>query len=99
MSSLNLSESNLTPLHQVFICRTHVLLQLYQSWNMFRAELTDEAPYKASIESMRLRPQELQESDFWAQKIKAKELQEGWKDIDGVLYHQDLLYVPKIVRL
>ena len=39
---------------------------------MFWAELTDEAPYKASIGGMRLKLQELQESDFRAQKIEAK---------------------------
>ncbi len=74
MSSLSLSESNLTFLYQVLIYGTHVLLQLRQSWNMFRAELTDEAPYKASIGGICLKLQELQESDSQAQKIKAEEL-------------------------
>ncbi len=40
----------------------------------------------------------MQESDSRAQKIREEELQEGWEDIDGVLHHQGLPYVPKIIR-
>ena len=47
---------------------------------------------------MRLRLQELQGEDSRAQEMRTEELKEGWKDIDGVLYHQGLLYVPKIIR-
>ena len=87
LSGLNLSELNPAPLHQVFICGTHILPQLRQFWNTFRVELADEGPYKASIGSMRLRLQELQESDSQAQKVRAKGLQESWEDIEGVLHH------------
>ena len=65
---------------------------------MFRTELIDEAPYKVSIGGLHLRLQELQESDSRAQEIREEELREGWEDIDGVLHHQGLQYVPKIIR-
>ena len=48
---------------------------------------------------MRLRLAELQESDDEARKLRAtEELQEGWTDIDGVLHHQGLPFVPEIIR-
>ena len=48
---------------------------------------------------MKLRLAELQESDEEAQKLRAtEELQEGWTDIDGVLHHQGLPFVPEIIR-
>ena len=49
---------------------------------------------------MRLRLTELQESDIEAQKIRAEELKEGlgkYINVDGVLYHQGLLFMPKII--
>ena len=34
-----------------------------------------------------------------AQKLKAtEELQEGWTDIDGVLHHQGLPFVPEVIQ-
>ena len=87
LSSLNTSVK-LSSLHRVFICGTHVLPQLRQFWDTFRAELADENSYKASINGMRLRLSELQESDLEAQELKSKEqLPDGWEDITGVLYH------------
>ena len=66
---------------------------------MFWAELADENPYKASIGGMRLRLSELQESDQEAQELKSKEqLPDGWEDIDRVLHHQELLFVPEVIR-
>ena len=48
---------------------------------------------------MRLRLAKLQEFDKKARKIRAtRELQEGWKDSNGVLQHQGLLFVPEIIR-
>ena len=76
-----------------------MLPQLRHFWDTFRIELADENPYTASIGGMRLRLAELQESDEEAQKLRAtEELQEGWTDIDGVLHHQGLPFVPKIIR-
>lgn len=54
---------------------------------MFQAELGDKGPYKASINAMRLKLQELQEFNFKAQKIRTVELQEDWEELDKVLYH------------
>ena len=55
---------------------------------MFQADLADENLYKASIGSMRLRLQKLQESDPEAQEFKSKEqLPDSWENIDGVLYN------------
>ena len=45
---------------------------------------------------MRLRLSELQESDPEARKIRAEGL-DGYEDIDGVLHHQGLSFVPKII--
>ena len=58
LSGLSTSLSLLS-LHQVFICRTHALPQLRQFWNTFELKLANEGPYQASINSMRLRLQEL----------------------------------------
>ena len=48
---------------------------------------------------MRLRLQELQDKDKQAQKLKAEQpVKDGWEDINSVLYHQGLLYIPEIIR-
>ena len=97
--SLSLGSNNLSSLHQVLICGTHVLPQLRQFWEMFRTELVDEKPYKASIGKIKLRLAELQELNDGTQKLKAtEELQEGWTDIDGVLQHQGLPFVSEIIQ-
>ena len=46
---------------------------------------------------MRLRLQELQAKDKQARKTRA-EHSEGWDNIDGMLHHQGLSYVPEIIR-
>ena len=97
LSSLN-NSVELSPLHQVLICGIHVLSQLRQFWDTFQAELANENSYKASIGGMRLRLSELQESDPEAQKLKSKEqLPDGWENIDRVLYHQGLPFVPEAI--
>ena len=49
---------------------------------------------------MRLRLYKLQAKDEQTQKLSANQQldQQGWKDIDGVLHHQNLPYVPEIIR-
>lgn len=48
---------------------------------------------------MKLRLAELQKLDKETQKFKAIEkLQERWKNIDGVLYYQELLFIPKVIQ-
>ena len=74
-----------------------MLPQLRQFWDMFQTELADENPYKASIGGMRLRLSELQESDEEAQRIRAEGLN-GYKELDGVLYHQRLPFVPEAIQ-
>ena len=74
LSGLSLNSAiDLSPLHRVLICGTHVLPQLRQFWDTFQAELADEDLYKASIGGMRLRLSELQKLDPKAQKLKSKE--------------------------
>ena len=47
---------------------------------------------------MRLRLVELQESDNKARKIRAKGLKNGYKEVDGVLHHQELPFVLEIIQ-
>ena len=47
---------------------------------------------------MRLRLVELQAEDGQVRKIRAEKLGGNWKDSDGILHHQALPYVPKIIR-
>ena len=49
---------------------------------------------------MRLRLHKLQAKDEQAQKLRANQQpnQQGWEDIDGVLYHQSFPYVPEIIQ-
>ena len=90
------TSSSLSPLHQVLICGTHALLQLRRFWNLLQTELTNEAPYLASIDSMRLWLQELQETDSEAQELR-QQGQKDYKEVDGVLHHQGLPFVPKAI--
>ena len=46
---------------------------------------------------MSLRLSELQESDPEARKIRAEDL-DGYENIDGILHHQGLPFVPEIIR-
>ena len=65
-----LANSSLLFLHQVFIYRTHGLLQLRQLWDMFRLELANKDSYKANIGSMRFKLQELQKTDSKAHELR-----------------------------
>ena len=38
-SSLTLSEPNLSPLHQILVCETHVFLQLNQFWDSLQSDM------------------------------------------------------------
>ena len=50
--------------HQIFICETTVLLRLNKFWDTLQAKLNEKKLYKTSIRAMRLRLQELQETDL-----------------------------------
>ena len=65
---------------------------------MFQTELDDKNPYKASIDGMRLRLPELRKSDDKMQRIRSiRELQNGYKEVDGVLHYQGLPFVSEII--
>ena len=74
-----------------------MLLQLRHFWDAFQTKLADENFYTASIGEMRLRLAKLQESDKKARTIGAEGM-DRYKDVDGVLYHQRLLFVLEIIR-
>ena len=90
--------AHVASLKHIFICGTHALPDLCQSWEAFHQELAAEGPYKASIGGMRLRLVELQAEDGQAQKIRAEKLGRNWEDSNRILYHQSLSYVPEIIR-
>ena len=91
---------DLLPLHQVLVYGTYVLPQLCQFWDMFQAKPADKNPYKASIGGMSLRLSKLQESNSEAPELKSKkQLADGWKDINRVLHHQGLSFVPKVIQV
>ena len=47
---------------------------------------------------MRLRLVELQKSDNKAQKIRAEGLKNGYKEVDGILHHQGLSFIPEAIQ-
>ena len=47
---------------------------------------------------MYLRLLELQESNNEARKIRAKRLKDSYKEVDGVLHHQGLPFVPEAIH-
>lgn len=57
LSDLNLvsPECRLLPLHQVFICGTHIISLLYRFWKMLRGNLANKRLYRTIIGGMRLR--------------------------------------------
>ncbi len=55
--------ANFSLLHQVLICGTYVLPQLYQFWAQLQSKLAHKRPYQASIRNLRLRLLELQAED------------------------------------
>ena len=98
LSGLSTS-AELSTLHRVLICGTHVLPQLCQFWDTFRAKLGAEGPYQVSIGAMRLRLSKLQENNDKAKLLRSSaDLPEGWENVEGVLQYQGLLYVPEIIR-
>ena len=64
---------------------------------MFQVELVTKGLYKASICGIMLRLEEIQEEDSEAQKIRTEKY-ESWEEIDRVLYHQSLHYVPELIK-
>lgn len=75
-----------------------MLPQLRQFWDMFWTKLADKNAYKTSISGMSLKLAELQESDKEAQRIKTRNLKDGYKEVDGVLHQQKLPFLPQIIQ-
>ncbi len=55
-------------------------------------------PYRASSGGMRLRLPKLQAEDQVTREVRQQGLKEGWEEVDGVLHHQGLPYVPEVIR-
>ncbi len=87
---------DLSPLHQVLICGTHVLSRLCQFWTQFRCEKAREGPYQVSVRSLRMRLLELQLEDHKARKVREQGLKKGWEKFKEVSHYQSLLYIPEI---
>ena len=62
---------------------------------MFRSKLANKGFYKISIGSIRLRLQELQETNSKTQELGTKD---GYQDIDRVLHHQSLSFLPEAIQ-
>ena len=88
--------SGLLPQYQVFICGTYALPQLWRFWSTPQTKLADEQLYKASIGSMRLKLQELQETNREAQELRQQKI-DGYEEINEILHHQGLPFVPKTI--
>ena len=50
-----LSTSHFSLLHQIFICKTTILLWLNNFWNTLQAKLNNKGPYKDSISAIHLK--------------------------------------------
>ena len=64
----------LSPLHQVLIYGTVILLQLCQFWDIIQSEIADKDPYIASIIGMKMRLFELQDNDKEAKKLRLEQI-------------------------
>ena len=67
---------------------------------MFQIKLANKKHYKASIGRISFKLPKLQESNGKTQKIRAKKLTKDlnrYKDVNRVLHHQELLFLPKII--
>ena len=88
----------LSPQHQVFLCGTYALPQLRRFWSIFQTELANKRPYKANIGSMRLRLQELQETNRKVQELRQQKAN-GYEKIDEILNYQGLPFIPKAIQM
>ena len=77
--------------HKVLIPPNHS-----QFWAIFHTKLANKGSYQASISSMRLRIQELQETHSKAQELRQKK---DYQDINGILHHQDLPCTPEAIQI
>ena len=78
------------------ICETHILLQIRKFASTFGVELANKGHYKARVGSIRLKLQDLQETNSEAIELRTKD---GYKVIDRVLHHQDLPFMHKAIQI
>ena len=97
ISGLNTMFLGFLPQHQVFIWRIYALPQLWRFWSILQTKLANEQPYEASISSMRLRLQKLQEANRQAQKLRQQKAN-SYKKIDEILHYQGLPFKPKSIQ-
>ena len=88
--------SSFSPQQQVFICETYALPQLWRFLSTLWTKLADERPYEASIGSIRLRLQKLQEGNSEAQELRQQKA-DGYEKIVEILHHQGLPFVSKVI--
>ena len=93
------TSSILSPLHKIRVCGTFFLPQF---WDTFRSNFAD-GPRKPAlvdeVEAVKTMRRRQSEPVIQGPIIRTKHhLLEGWEDSDGVLHHQDLLYVIEIIR-
>ena len=96
-SGLTFFEPNLSPLHQVLVCGTHVLPQFYWLWDFLQSNIAQDSPY-VNIGGMNLRFPKLQDNNKKAKALKAGGLSEGWKEVEGVFQYRGLPYIPEIIH-
>ena len=79
--SMSVFRQILFPLHQVFIDKTVVLLQLYKFWNSIQSKLVNKSLYIVNIVGMKMRLPKLQDDNKKAKKLRLKRLSKNWKNI------------------
>ena len=98
ISGLQATVLSLLPQHQVLICKTYALPQPPYFWTTLQTKLANEGPYKASIGNIRLKLQELQETDSEAQELRHQKTN-GYKNINEIFHYQGLLFVPEAIQI
>ena len=84
------------PYYQVLIYKIYILPQLQRFKNIFQTKLANKEFYKNKIGNIRLRLQELQETDNKAQELKQEKV-DGFKKIDDIFHYQSLPYIPEAI--
>ena len=86
ITGLHTTVSSFLPQDQVLICGTYALPQLWRFWTTLQAEFATDKFYKANINSMRLRVQELQEAESKAQELTEQKTN-SYEEIDKIFHY------------
>lgn len=84
-------------LHQVFIYKTAILLQLCQFSDTIQSKLAHKSSYIISIKAMKIKFPKLYDNNKKVKKPRLEGLLEGQKDIKEVLHCQNLPYISKVI--